>query len=100
MLQLGFGESAAKSGTVTFMAAIGALAMKPLAQPLLRRFGFRDAMIWIGLLSVLFTAICAAFRPGWPIAALDAVLLVGECSARCSSPPSTPSPMPTCRDRA
>jgi EmrB/QacA subfamily drug resistance transporter len=77
MLQLGFGESAAKSGTVTFMAAIGALAMKPLAQPMLRRFGFRVAMVWTGLLSVVFTAACAAFRPGWPILALDAVLLVG-----------------------
>ena len=77
MLQLGFGESAAKSGSVTFMAAIGALAMKPLAQPMLRRFGFRVAMVWTGLLSVVFTALCAAFRPGWPIVALDAVLLIG-----------------------
>lgn len=77
MLQLGFGESAAKSGTITFAAAIGALAMKPLAQPILRRFGFRTAMIVFGLLSVIFTAACAAFRPGWPEVALDAVLLVG-----------------------
>lgn len=77
MLQLGFGETAAKSGTVTFAAAIGALAMKPMAQPLLRRFGFRNSMVWLGLLSVIFTAACAAFRPGWPVLALDAVLLVG-----------------------
>ncbi|MGC9269477.1 MFS transporter [Acidiphilium sp.] len=77
MLQLGFGESAAKSGTITFAAAIGALAMKPLAQPTLRRFGFRLSMIGFGLLSVLFTAACAAFRPSWPVVALDAVLLVG-----------------------
>ncbi|MCF3946436.1 MFS transporter [Acidiphilium sp. AL] len=77
MLQLGFGESAAKSGTVTFAAAIGALAMKPLAQPILRRFGFRASMVAFGLLSVVFTALCAAFRPGWPVLALDAVLLIG-----------------------
>lgn len=77
MLQLGFGESAMKSGGVTFAAAIGALAMKPLAQPILRRFGFRVSMVVFGLLSVIFTAACAAFRPGWPIVALDAVLLVG-----------------------
>lgn len=77
MLQLGFGESAAKSGTVTFAAAIGALAMKPLAQPILRRFGFRISMVAFGLLSVAFTAACAAFRPSWPVLALDAVLLVG-----------------------
>lgn len=77
MLQLGFGETAAKSGTVTFVAGLGALAMKPLAQPMLRRFGFRIAMVWTGLLSVVFTAACAAFRPSWPILALDAVLLLG-----------------------
>ncbi len=77
MLQLGFGESAAKSGTVTFAAAIGALAMKPLAQPILRRFGFRISMVGFGLLSVAFTAACAAFRPSWPVLALDAVLLIG-----------------------
>jgi EmrB/QacA subfamily drug resistance transporter len=77
MLQLGFGDSAAKSGTVTFAAAIGALAMKPLAQPILRRFGFRISMVVFGLLSVIFTAACAAFRPSWPVLALDAVLLIG-----------------------
>lgn len=77
MLQLGFGDSAAKSGTVTFAAAIGALAMKPLAQPILRRFGFRISMVAFGLLSVAFTAACAAFRPSWPVLALDAVLLIG-----------------------
>ena len=77
MLQLGFGDTAAKSGTITFAAAIGALAMKPLAQPMLRRFGFRAAMVWTGLLSVVFTAACAAFRPGWPVLALDAILLIG-----------------------
>ncbi|HEX7390800.1 MAG TPA: MFS transporter [Acidiphilium sp.] len=77
MLQLGFGESAAKSGAVTFAAGIGALLMKPLAQPILRRFGFRNAMVVLGLLSVAFTALCAAFTPGWSIVALDAVLLVG-----------------------
>ncbi|ABQ29811.1 MULTISPECIES: MFS transporter [Acidiphilium] len=77
MLQLGFGDSAAKSGTITFAAAVGALAMKPLAEPILRRLGFRVAMMLFGGLAVVFTAACAAFRPGWPELALDAVLLVG-----------------------
>ncbi|CAG4907307.1 unnamed protein product, partial [Acidocella sp. C78] len=77
MLQLGFGDTAAKSGTITFAAAIGALAMKPLAEPVLRRLGFRVAMMLFGGLAVVFTAACAAFRPGWPELGLDAVLLVG-----------------------
>ncbi len=77
MLQLGFGDTAAKSGTITFVAAVGAIAMKPLAQPILRRFGFRASMIGFGALSVIFTAACAAFRPDSPIIWIDLVLLFG-----------------------
>jgi hypothetical protein len=77
MLQLGFGMSAARSGGITFFAAVGALATKPLAVPLLRRFGFRWAMTVLAALSVVTTLICAAFRPSWPILAIDLVLLLG-----------------------
>ncbi|HQT67761.1 MAG: MFS transporter [Rhodospirillales bacterium 20-60-12] len=77
MLQLDFGKSAAASGSITFTAAIGALALKPLALPLLRRFGFRSTMIWTAIGASLFTVACAAFRPFWPIIWLDAVLLIG-----------------------
>ncbi|MDB5460094.1 MAG: transporter, partial [Caulobacteraceae bacterium] len=41
MLQLGFGMSAATSGTITIAGAIGSLAMKWLAPGVLKRFGFR-----------------------------------------------------------
>lgn len=77
MLQLGFGETAAQSGLVTFASSAGALAMKPIATGTLRRFGFRNTLIWNTVLSAAFLGACALFRPTWPAAAIYAVLLVG-----------------------
>jgi len=74
MFQLGFGFSAATTGTITMVGAIGALAMKALAPRVLRRWGFRDSLIVSGVVSSLGYASCALFRPGWPIAAMVAVL--------------------------
>ena len=77
MLQLGFGDTAAQSGLVTFASSAGALAMKPIATRTLRRFGFRATLIWNTLLSAALLGACALFRPAWPVAAIYAVLLVG-----------------------
>ncbi len=77
MLQVGFGRTAAESGMVTFASSAGALVMKPAAQFMLRRIGFRDTLIWNGVLSAVLLAACAAFRPTWPAAAIYAVLLLG-----------------------
>ena len=77
MMQLGFGYSAAESGLITFASSAGSLLMKPVATPLLRRFGFRNTMVWNGLTATVFLAVIAAFRPSWPQIAIFAVLLVG-----------------------
>jgi EmrB/QacA subfamily drug resistance transporter len=77
MLQVGFGNSAVQSGLITFASSAGALVMKPVAQRALRWFGFRDTLIWNGAVSGVMLALCAAFRPTWPAAAIYAVLLVG-----------------------
>jgi fucose permease len=74
MLQLEFGMSAAASGLVTIAGAIGSLGMKWLAPWALRRFGFRNSLIVNGLVSSGGYAVCAAFRPAWPVAAIFAVL--------------------------
>ncbi len=74
MFQLGFGLSAAKTGLITMAGAIGALAMKALAPRVLRRWGFRDSLIVSGIASSLGYAICAFFRPDWPIAVIVAML--------------------------
>lgn len=77
MMQLGFGMSAAKSGLITFISAAGAVLMKTAAKPFLRRFGFRNILVWNGVLSTLMITACAAFRPGWPLTAIYLVLGVG-----------------------
>jgi len=77
MLQVGFGHSAVQSGLITFASSAGALVMKPAAQHALRLFGFRDTLIWNGVLSGIMLTACALFRPTWPAAAIYLVLLVG-----------------------
>ncbi len=77
MLQVGFGRTAVASGLITFASSAGALVMKPGAQYALRLFGFRDTLIWNGVLSGIMLLACAAFRPTWPAAAIYLVLLVG-----------------------
>ena len=77
MLQVGFGDSAAKSGMITFASSAGALVMKPATQSALRRFGFRDTLVWNGVISAVMVGVCAMFRPTWPAAAIYAALLVG-----------------------
>jgi EmrB/QacA subfamily drug resistance transporter len=74
MLQLEFGLSAASSGLITIAGAIGSLGMKWLAPWALRRFGFRSSLIVNGLVSSGGYAVCAMFRPSWPLPALFAVL--------------------------
>ncbi|MEG8037890.1 MFS transporter [Sphingomonas sp. LR60] len=74
MFQLGFGLSAAKTGSLTMAGAVGALAMKALAPRVLRRWGFRRSLIVSGLASSAGYATCALFRPEWPTAAIVAVL--------------------------
>jgi len=76
MLQLGFGLSAAASGTMTVAAAIGSFGMKGVARRLLHRFGFRSSLIVMGVLGTGAYAVCGLFRPGWPLPAMFAVLVV------------------------
>ncbi len=74
MMQLGFGFSAARSGTITVATAIGSLAMKGAAQRILKRFGFRRALICNGIIATAGYALCGVFRPDWPTWAIFGVL--------------------------
>jgi EmrB/QacA subfamily drug resistance transporter len=76
MIQIGFGRTAAQSGMITFASAVGAIGMKPGAQWLLRRYGFRNTLVANALACAAVLALCAAFRPSWPVAIIYAVLLV------------------------
>jgi len=76
MMQIGFGYSAARSGLITFTTAMGSFLMKTVTTPILRRFGFRDTLVWNALIASACLAVCAAFRPGWPVLAINGVLFV------------------------
>ena len=76
-MQLGFGMSAAQSGLITFVSSAGSLAMRAAAPAILRRVGYRNALIWNSLICCAAFATYAAFRPGWPLFLIYLVLLVG-----------------------
>ena len=59
MFQVGFGDSAVQSGLITFASSAGALVMKPATQRALRLFGFRDTLVWNGVISAVMIGICA-----------------------------------------
>ena len=77
MLQLTFGQSAAQSGLITFASSLGALAMKPAATTALRRLGFRDTLVYNGVLSAVLLSLCAWFSPNWPVFLIYTALLTG-----------------------
>ena len=77
LLQLGFGLTPFQSGSITFAAAVGAIAMKFAAPPMLRRFGFRNVLVVNALIAAVFVALPAAFTPATPIWLITVLLLVG-----------------------
>jgi EmrB/QacA subfamily drug resistance transporter len=77
MMQLGFGMSATRSGVITFASAAGAMLMKAAGVPLLRRYGFRNVLIFNGIIATLFLMSAALFRPGWPLWTIYTLLLAG-----------------------
>ena len=77
MLQIGFGMSASQSGFVSFATALGAFAMKPLVRPLLRRTGFRGALVINGVVASFGIGALALVTPAWPAAAIFALLAAG-----------------------
>ena len=77
LLQAGFGLNAFQSGQLTFAAALGALSMKLVAKPILRRFGFRRVLLANAALSAVSLAAIALFRPDTPHAVVLVVLLIG-----------------------
>lgn len=80
LFQYGFGMTAFQSGMLTFVSGIGALMMKFVAQPLLRRYGFRGVLMGNALVSSLFLMAPAFFTTVTPSLLILAVLLAGGLS--------------------
>jgi MFS family permease len=51
--------------------------MKPLVRPLLKRFGFRNALLINGVLASAGIALLAFPNPAWPVAAIFLLLACG-----------------------
>jgi hypothetical protein len=77
LFQVGFGLTPFESGSLTFVAAAGAMLMKTTASPILRTLGFRQVLVWNTLLCTGFLCINALFRPSTPHLIIIAVLLAG-----------------------
>jgi EmrB/QacA subfamily drug resistance transporter len=77
MLQVGFGLSPFQSGSVTFVAAAGAMAMKVTAVPILRWFGFRRVLVFDALLSCAFLVSYGFFTSSTPAWLMMGLLLFG-----------------------
>ncbi|MDK9695460.1 MAG: DHA2 family efflux MFS transporter permease subunit [Siculibacillus sp.] len=76
-LQIGFGRSPLESGLTTFVAAIGAMAMKLTAAGIITRFGFRATLTANALVAGAMLAAVATVGPATPVAAIMALLLAG-----------------------
>jgi EmrB/QacA subfamily drug resistance transporter len=76
-LQLGFGMTPLQSGLLTFATAVGAIAMKTTAAPIIRRLGFKRILVWNAGLTAAFVAASALFTATTPAAVILCVLLAG-----------------------
>lgn len=92
MFQVGFGIDPFRSGLLVLAVFAGNLVMKPATTPVLRRFGFRTILVGNGLIDVVLLLACTLLSPTLPVRSSSSA----GSRARCSSPPSIPSPSPTC----
>jgi EmrB/QacA subfamily drug resistance transporter len=77
MLQTGFGLNAFHSGSITFIASVGAMAMKATASRILRLFGFRRVLVYNAMLSAVFLGCYGFFTPSTPVLVMMSLLLAG-----------------------
>ena len=77
LLQVGFGLTPLSAGLITFTSAVGALLMKFVAAPILRRWGYRQVLMVNAVLTGAALTICASFTPDTPSSVLIGVLLMG-----------------------
>ena len=77
MLQLGFGFTPFQSGSITCASALGAVMMKFLAAQSLKRWGYRQLLVFNGVLSSVMMAASGLFKPDTPFVIMIMVLLLG-----------------------
>ncbi|MDE1992307.1 MAG: DHA2 family efflux MFS transporter permease subunit [Rhizobiaceae bacterium] len=66
MLQVGFGLSPIVSGTLTFVSALSALAVRPVSSKMLRLYGFDRVLTWSAIVGAAVVAGFALIGPNTP----------------------------------
>ncbi len=66
-----------QSGAITFVSTIGAFGMRTMTRRILRRFGFRNVLLWNALIASMSMALLATFTPGTAPAAMMVIILLG-----------------------
>jgi EmrB/QacA subfamily drug resistance transporter len=77
LMQEMFGYTPFQSGLITFTSAAGAFGMRLPSAVILRRFGFRNVLIWNTVVSAVSVAACALLHAGTPIYVMVAILFFG-----------------------
>jgi EmrB/QacA subfamily drug resistance transporter len=77
MLQVGFHKTPFQSGLITFSTAVGAMSMKTAVPMLLRRFGYRNVLMYNAITASAMVAACALFTSSTPVIVMLAVLFAG-----------------------
>lgn len=77
LLQTGLGMSALQAGFVTFAGAAGSLAMKTVAPPIIKRYGFRKVLLVNGVIAGAAFAFPAFFNAQTPYWLMISALLIG-----------------------
>jgi EmrB/QacA subfamily drug resistance transporter len=77
MLQIGLKMNPFQSGLITFAGAAGAMFMKPVIAPLIKRLGFKNILVPNAVISGVFLAACASISESMPVTVMFAIILVG-----------------------
>jgi EmrB/QacA subfamily drug resistance transporter len=80
MFQIAFGLSAFRSGLYLLALFGGDLSMKSIVIPLLRKFGFRQILIFNGIITACTMVLCAMLTPGTPVPLLLLILFAHGAS--------------------
>lgn len=82
MLQVGFGYNASIAGWAMAPIALASIAVKPLIQPLMRRFGYRYLLMcntWLIAIIIASFALTSRATPWWLL--LPQLIILGLCSS-------------------
>lgn len=77
LLQVGLGFSPARAGLIAISTGLGAIACKPIAARLLRRYGFRRMLVASVVATAALTTVPAVYGPWTPVWFMAVTLFVG-----------------------